>query len=205
MKKVDRRIRRTRRLLSKALTELILEKGFDDVTIRDITERADVAYATFFRHYDGKTDLLIEQLESIMSEMETQAEDDGNDYFQTEGMLLFTYTEDNEAFFRSLLNSKSNRFVMQRFKEMIIANLIDRASEWYSRLKNPNFPLELLLNHTASSALELVAWWLENDKPLSVARMGAIYERLIIQSTWHAVSAEFEMNLRWKDENQFEK
>lgn len=201
MKKVDRRIRRTRRLLSKALIELILEKGFDDVTIRDITERADVAYATFFRHYDGKTDLLIEQLESMMGELETRAEDDGNDYFHFEGMLLFTHVEDNEALFSSLLNSKSSRFVMQRFKEMIIANLINRASEWYTRLNKPNYPLELLLNHTASSFLELVAWWLENDKPLSVARMGAIYERLILQSAWHAVSADSEMNLWWKDEN----
>ena len=205
MKKVDRRIRRTRRLLSMALTELILEKGFDDVTIRDITERADVAYATFFRHYDGKTDLLIEQLESMMSELKTRSEDAGNDYIQIGGILLFTYAEDNEALFRSLLNSKSNRFVMQRFKEMIIANLINQASEWYTKLENPNFPLELLLNHTASSALEIIAWWLENDKPLSVARMGAICERLIIQSTWHAVSADFEMNLQRKDENQFEK
>ena len=46
--KVDRRIKRTQKLLQEALIELTLEKGFDDVTIRDITERADVGYTTFF-------------------------------------------------------------------------------------------------------------------------------------------------------------
>ena len=46
----DRRVRRTQNLLAKALIALTLEKGYEAVTIRDITQRADVAYATFFRH-----------------------------------------------------------------------------------------------------------------------------------------------------------
>src|SRR5205809_797707 len=47
----DRRVRRTQQLLAEALIALTLEKGYEAVTIRDITKRADVGYATFFRHY----------------------------------------------------------------------------------------------------------------------------------------------------------
>jgi AcrR family transcriptional regulator len=46
----DRRVKRTQSALAKALIALTLEKGYDAVTIRDITERADIGYATFFRH-----------------------------------------------------------------------------------------------------------------------------------------------------------
>ena len=48
MDKTDRRILRTRRLLGQALLELIQEKSFDDITIRDITERADANVAGVF-------------------------------------------------------------------------------------------------------------------------------------------------------------
>ncbi len=45
---IDRRVKRSQRLLGEALMSLILEKGYEAVTIRDITQRADVAYVTFF-------------------------------------------------------------------------------------------------------------------------------------------------------------
>ena len=60
MAMLDRRVKRTQRLLAEALISLTLEKGYDAVSIRDITERADVAYATFFRHHEDKEALLDE-------------------------------------------------------------------------------------------------------------------------------------------------
>ena len=47
---------------------LILEKGYESVTIRDITERADIGYATFFRHYHAKDDLLQDVLDVVYDE-----------------------------------------------------------------------------------------------------------------------------------------
>ena len=50
--KVDPRVKRTRRLLRDALVSLILEKDFASITIKEITGRAEVAYITFFRHFE---------------------------------------------------------------------------------------------------------------------------------------------------------
>ncbi|NCF69861.1 MAG: TetR/AcrR family transcriptional regulator, partial [Chloroflexi bacterium] len=49
MATTDRRIRRTRRLLEAALLDLVDEQPYPSITIRDITDRADIGYATFFR------------------------------------------------------------------------------------------------------------------------------------------------------------
>jgi len=65
----DRRIRRTQQLLAQALIALTLEKGYEAVTIREITERADVGYATFFRHYHDKDALLQEVLDALVEEI----------------------------------------------------------------------------------------------------------------------------------------
>ncbi len=55
---IDPRARRTRRLLFQAFKELLHEKGFDDVTVQDIAERAEVNRATFYAHFEDKTHLL---------------------------------------------------------------------------------------------------------------------------------------------------
>src|SRR5437764_15197206 len=65
----DRRVRRTQHLLAKALIALTLEKGYEDVTIRDITERADIGYATFFRHYHDKDELLQDVVDVVLAQL----------------------------------------------------------------------------------------------------------------------------------------
>lgn len=57
-KKVDPRIRRTREMLQKAMNDLLKEKGFFDLNVQDIAERAELNRATFYKHYLDKYDLL---------------------------------------------------------------------------------------------------------------------------------------------------
>jgi AcrR family transcriptional regulator len=57
--KADRRSQRTRQLLSAALIELMLEKRYDDISVQDIIERANVGRSTFYAHYLDKEDLLV--------------------------------------------------------------------------------------------------------------------------------------------------
>ncbi|WP_208643822.1 TetR/AcrR family transcriptional regulator [Paenibacillus barcinonensis] len=54
----DRRARRTQDAIIAAAVSLILEKGADAMTIRDITERADYNRGTFYLHFPGKPELL---------------------------------------------------------------------------------------------------------------------------------------------------
>src|SRR5215213_238359 len=58
-KKDDRRVSRTRRSLSAALIELILEKRYDSITVQDVIDRADVGRSTFYTHYRDKDDLFL--------------------------------------------------------------------------------------------------------------------------------------------------
>jgi AcrR family transcriptional regulator len=65
--KVDRRIRRTRELLHRALLSLIKEQGYDRITVQDIIDRADIGRSTFYAHYRDKDDLLLAGFEDIRS------------------------------------------------------------------------------------------------------------------------------------------
>ena len=57
-KRVDPRVRRTRKLISQAFAGLIAEKGFQSITVQDVADRAEVNRATFYDHFEDKYDLL---------------------------------------------------------------------------------------------------------------------------------------------------
>lgn len=56
--KLDPRVKRTRQMLDQAFMELLAEKGFDAISVQDVTERAGVNRATFYAHFQDKFALL---------------------------------------------------------------------------------------------------------------------------------------------------
>jgi hypothetical protein len=62
---IDRRVARTRAMLQKAHISLILEKGYEAITVEDICEVANVGRSTFYAHYTSKDDLRRSGLENL--------------------------------------------------------------------------------------------------------------------------------------------
>jgi AcrR family transcriptional regulator len=75
----DRRVRRAKQRLNDALESLIIEKGYDKITVQDLIDRADVGRSTFYAHYETKDDLLVswtelaEDMELHMAQEQTDA------------------------------------------------------------------------------------------------------------------------------------
>ena len=70
MDKVDRRVRRTRTSLHKALISLALEKNYDSITVQEVLDRADVGRSTFYTHFQSMDEVLIsgpQELRGILS------------------------------------------------------------------------------------------------------------------------------------------
>ena len=68
--KEDRRVRRTQKLLKESLVQLMSEKAFKDITIKDITERADLNRGTFYLHYSDTYDLLTAMENGVLEDFQ---------------------------------------------------------------------------------------------------------------------------------------
>jgi AcrR family transcriptional regulator len=180
MERIDPRIRRTRKLLCEAFIALIQEKGYEHVTIKDITEKADVAYVTFFRNYTDKDELLMQAFDESIDELFTHSEailqQDGEDA-ATE--FLFDYVAERHAEFRVLLN-------IHHIRQKITQKLVTLSLQGCISLKQDNrlIPFEVLCHHLAVSQLALIQWWLENDMLYSPKRMAQIFNTLITEASW---------------------
>jgi len=189
--KIDPRVRRTRRLLRDALVALILKKDFASITIKEITERAEVAYITFFRHYESLDQLLMEVLDEglteLMTHIETLAKQSDTSALETEGRLIFEYIEQKADLFRILFKSQSVTRVRKKVARNIAA-IFQKSCAPLARSDN-QVTIAIMSNHIATSLLALIEWWLENNMTPPPGEMGKIYRSLIIDATMGAVSS----------------
>jgi AcrR family transcriptional regulator len=190
----DRRIRRTRRALEAALIELTSERPYQSIQVRDISDRADVGYATFYRHYESKDDLMLAVFNRITNELEASAGEEGEGYFVHEGSLLFAHVQKYEGLYRSIL--QSHKFV-PRLKKLIAQQVETHIRRHAHRLGDPALPTEVAANHMVVSLVGLIEWWLDNHMSLPVEKMARIYDRLVIRATWYALQAGNRLPLPW--------
>jgi AcrR family transcriptional regulator len=174
MSVADRRVKRSQRLLAEALISLTLEKGYDAVTIRDITERADVAYATFFRHYDDKDKLLDEVVNVILDDMShlLQPKPEAAELQVTVGTQIFEYVQAHSELCRVLLGSRG--------KERLIETLQTTRQDISFPVTSGDIPLEIASYHFISAGIELIQWWLDHGMPYSSEKMGQVFATLIL-------------------------
>jgi AcrR family transcriptional regulator len=188
---IDPRVKRTRRLLRDALVSLILKKDFASITIKEITGRAEVAYITFYRHYESLDQLLMEVLDEglaeLMNHIETLAKQSDASALETEGRLIFEYIGQKADLFHILLKSQS----VTRIRKKVVSNIsaiFQKSCVPLERLGN-QVTINMASNHIATSLLSLIEWWLENNMKPSPTEMGKVYKSLIIDSTVGAVSS----------------
>lgn len=189
--KIDPRVRRTHRILQQALVSLILEKDYASISIKEITDRADVAYITFFRHYNGIDELLMEVLDEGLAELlrhiETLAGKSEDPANEVEGKLIFEYIRQKSDLFRILLKSQS----VTRIRKSVIQDIARMFEDSCGFLQRPNIyvPANIASNHMATSLLSLIEWWLEHKMSPPPGQMGKIYKALIIDGTIRAVAS----------------
>jgi AcrR family transcriptional regulator len=181
--KEDRRIQRTRQLLSNALLTLIEDRGYESLTVNDITEQANVGRATFYLHYQDKEQLLVESLEEMFSQLgaliNPMSEASGEQNLITATRLVFQHFADHHRLYQVLLTEKGAAMVFTRLLA-ILSQLAER-DVISKEVEQPHMGIStnLVAHYAAGAFLGLVVWWLNNNRPYSAEQMAAIYEHLI--------------------------
>jgi AcrR family transcriptional regulator len=193
MEVTDRRVRRTRQLLSEALAALILERGYDAITVKDITDRADVAHATFYRHYRDKDDLLMQKLDAVVQEIEGFAREPA--LKDAEAYLIFKHAEENHALYHILLGSRGTGQVRKRLITSLAAGKLCTCAPLH--LPHAIIPAPIAATHMAGSLLLLIEWWLDHLTEYSAHQMAQYYQRLIVEATlWATVGEGAQVGLK---------
>lgn len=180
---IDRRVQRTRKLLSDALVALILEKGYDAITVQDITDRANLGRATLYLHYRDKEDLLLQTLQEGMDDLiavvEKQRLHEPTADHASAFVLAFHHAAANADLYRVLFGGQGAAPTMHRVRDYI-AGMIREVIAEAKLEQHSEFPSEVASQFMSGALLMLMEWWLRNEMPYTPEHMAEMITTLTI-------------------------
>lgn len=180
--KEDRRIRRTQRLLKESLVALMSEKPFKNITIKDITERADLNRGTFYLHYADPYDLLMDMENGVLEDFQelinlsVQAQP-GNELMPVL-LPIVQYIVENADICRNLFeNDASNQFQI-KFKTLVRKNGA-RLIENFFRVNESAFS-DYFFEFVTYGLFGILKQWLDDGMPQSENEIAKIANDAIL-------------------------
>lgn len=170
-KKEDRRVGRTRRLLQEALLDLIVEKGYEFVTVQDIIDRADVGRSTFYAHYPDKRRLLLSrlsELEAFLSEQQRSVRarsDESVDRVFGFSRAMFQHAQEYRRVWGAMVGKQGGAVVLQQLQLMLERIVSREIGALVPRGASPAVPTAVVSRYTVNALLGLLTWWLDQGIP----------------------------------------
>jgi len=174
---VDRRVRRTRRLLQEALVALIIERGYDRVTVQDVLDRADVGRSTFYAHFRDKESLFGSCFDDLRESLQQELD------AMTPGLpppdsrrpvgVIFQHAYRNRPVYQALCGRRGGTMISRHLHDLIVGLLHEHLSAVGSRL-----PAEVVAEYHANALLGVLVWWVRQDFPYPPAEIAEMSQEL---------------------------
>ena len=179
-RKHDRRASRTRRSLSEALVELIKEKRFDDITVQNVIDRADVGRSTFYTHFRDKEDLFQKDWERFLDDYAQQfAWDKVNSGRFVPVEHLFAHLHEYHHFYKGLVRSRKTDAVFKSGLSYLSKRIDNSLTLFLEGKPQPSVPIPILSHFLASQIFALLKWWLDHNMPCPPKHMDEIFHELV--------------------------
>src|SRR5216683_3387593 len=193
MRKEDRRVRRTRESLHKALISLALEKNYDSITVQEVLDRADVGRSTFYTHFQSMDELLISGTHDLRITLSSALEHQrksakGHESVIAFSRAMFEHANEYRNVYFALLNTRAWPIVRQRLQE-ILEELIQRECKAeIAKLKTANseVPVDLFIHYLTAAFFSVLIWWMDRPSRLTPSQIDDVFRSLVLP-TVHAI------------------
>ncbi|HKH20287.1 MAG TPA: TetR/AcrR family transcriptional regulator [Gammaproteobacteria bacterium] len=169
------RLRRTQKLLREALIELIEQRGFDAITVGEITERALVSRATFYRNYHDKYDLVEQIFAEAMQALSNAVSELSTDHPPQIWVRFFDHIAEYERLYRALLGRKGSSWFVLKMRAYLVdlVKAYERLPLWQPAADRPIYPAsdDFIPDLVATMVVEAITWWLEQGRPYTTQEM----------------------------------
>lgn len=176
MKNLDKRVVRTRRALADSLITLALERGYENLTIRMVTEHAGVGNRTFYRHYLSLDDLLKQILQVAFQRLKERAlaADTPHDAVRAS----YSFIRDHQDLLRVYVNLPWKHPARQ----VILTEAAKIVHDRYDQQGTTSVPLGLSIDHILLATNNLVAWYLDHIDDYTPEQVAVIHDVLVLDA-----------------------
>jgi AcrR family transcriptional regulator len=173
----QRRRAQTRKGLTQAAVELVIEKGYEVVTVKDVTDRADLGRGTFYVHFKDKEDVVWSAIQGLILDLEQEIHQQYKDIIpdQPEYYVLrniFHYADKNRDLFRVSFSKRGSAVLAGRVRDLVAAIFLYDLQN-LSALHDPssNVPSEIVAQIMAAVVTRMISWWLDTSNDYTAEQM----------------------------------
>lgn len=182
VEKEDRRVRRTRRRLQRALAELILEKRYEKITVQNIIDRADVSRSTFYAHYLDKEDLLASSFTSWAQDLDQHLQAEIHDEEEQNHLLhsltFFRHAHTQFDLYRAMIEGGGGEILVETGREHMQADICRHLDTMLPAGREPAIPVPVIANFMAGALWSVLMWWLEEGMPYRPEQINKMYHTM---------------------------
>jgi AcrR family transcriptional regulator len=173
---MDRRSKRTRAWLLDTLLELIGENDYADISVTELTERADIARQTFYRNYSSMDDILLSRMDEIRDEymvkVRRHLDTKKDPYWDFEVRQMLELWQKNEALFRALQKAGLAFQALERFTE--IFTMLHMKIQGLEELDEKH---RYLVYYLSGGVYMVLNKWLEGGMTFPLESMTDLFKR----------------------------
>ncbi len=178
----ERRKLRTQGKLKDATLSLVLNKGFDEVTIQDIVDLADLGRGTFYVHYHDLQDILWDIIQDGLQESmlagHTRSAEGAYPAGYLGYLITFETASKNRDLYRVMLGGKGSALITQRVADYL-AGAIQESIESHQFMQDSDYPPDIIAQYVVGALMRMVLWWLETPNTYTPKQMADMVYTLI--------------------------
>jgi AcrR family transcriptional regulator len=177
--RVDRRVSKTKRALHEALLALIREQEYEDISIQEILDRANVGRSTFYTHYRDKDELLVDGIHDMIRSVSPAPRAIPSDDLTWFSLPILEHHERHRRGIEDRLTG-SARAVLHEHLRHVLAQLVrDRLRKSQPSRRAPQVPSELLAPYVSATFVLVLNWWLDSRSSLTPAEVHEVFSSLV--------------------------
>lgn len=175
MSGTDLRIQKTYAALTRAFTQLLKEKKFEQITVKELCDTAMVRTATFYNHFSDKYEFAEFVIRDTMQRY--HMDDDrlqrlaGPAYYEQLLADAFDVLESNQELLRSLASDSMLWSISQVFRNSIHDELLDHLKQDKAAGRSLSAEPELLTEFLIGAIEEVLRWWFASPGSISAEAM----------------------------------
>ncbi|MDK2804425.1 MAG: hypothetical protein PWR23_1429 [Peptostreptococcaceae bacterium] len=196
----DERVIKTKKLIKTALSELIQEKGFDHVSITDLTQRANINRGTFYLHYQDKYDLLEKFENEVLDDINTNAEnfiksiknidflgEDFSNEIKPFINKVFTYIKENYIIMKVILGPKSDMRFQNKIKKALNILLTEKGWDNYFDSQNTFVSKNYFISYLVSAHIGVIRQWIDSGMNESAENMAEMISKMFFLGPFNSI------------------
>lgn len=177
----DRRVKRTKTLLQKTLVELMLEKEVSQISVKELTQRADVNRSTFYLHYLDIYDML-EQMEN---EFVGRVQGFFCDYFNplptsppiTLFLQISQWLERDKEYYVKLLRGTAAAQLLEKLRVRLVDEFLHILNTIFQ--EENSLDLRTRVNFIVSGTIGVLRMWVTEENTGSLLELSRTIEDLL--------------------------